>query len=118
MIPALADALAAYRITRLVTTDEITETPRELLVRWAFTRAGWHLEQTEDETVVEAMERFRAEHADPPKLATLVTCRWCTGVWVAFGVVAARRLAPRAWQPVAEALALASAAALVAGLER
>lgn len=115
----LVDALAAYRLTRLVTTDEITEEVRARVVQAAFDRAGVTFEfHPEQELVADALERYRDRYGDPPKLATLVTCRWCTGVWTAFGVVALRRLAPRAWAPVAEALALASAAALVAGLER
>ena len=47
---------------------------------------------------------------EPPKLARLITCRWCAGVWIAAGVVGARSLAPRAWTPVARALALYDAA--------
>jgi hypothetical protein len=63
-------------------------------------------------------EMAMADEADAPKLATLVTCRWCAGVWIAAGVVLARRVAPRQWAPVAEVLAVAAAGTLVAGLER
>jgi hypothetical protein len=54
---------------------------------------------------------------DPPRLATLVTCRWCAGIWIAAGVGLARSVAPRAWSPVARALALSAGAVLLARLE-
>jgi len=50
-------------------------------------------------------------------LATLVTCRWCAGVWIAAGVMVARTAMPRAWQPVSQALALSAAAVLLSRLE-
>jgi hypothetical protein len=67
----------------------------------------------DDATAQEVVESL--DH--PPRLATLVTCRWCAGVWIAGGVAAARRCAPTAWDPVARGLALAAAAVLLAGLE-
>ena len=44
------------------------------------------------------------------RLDVLVNCPWCTGVWVAAGVQAASTFAPRAWRPVARALAVAAIA--------
>lgn len=83
MIPLAVDALAAFRLTRLVTTDRITAGLRD---------------------------RVR-----PDTLAgELVRCSWCTGVWVAFGVVAARRLVPKVWAPIGDALAVAAVVGLVA----
>lgn len=115
VIPGLVvDALAAYRLTRLVTADTITEGPRDAIVRWAYRRAGRPFMADGD---VSWSEIAMADD-DPPKLATLITCRWCTGVWVAAGVVVAREVAPRWWRPVRDGLAIASAAALVAGLEQ
>lgn len=122
MIPTLVvDAVAAYRLTRLVTDDEILHRQREAFIartyRWASPAenavdAGILTGGTWTETAIVDT----ADHA-APKLATLVTCRWCAGIWIGFGVVAARRLAPRAWAPVAEALSVAAAAALLAGFE-
>ena len=114
----LVDAGAAYRLTKLLTDDEITEEPRAALVRRSFAGCGLEYDADENEVALDVVQRYRVEHGPPPKLATLVTCRWCAGVWIGAGVVAARRLAPRAWQPLAEALSLAAAAALVAGLEQ
>lgn len=117
----LVDALAAYRLTRLVTEDTITEGLRREIVAAAYVYDGE--EERGWEGTQQPVSEYVAEHrmdAGPmavPKLADLVTCRWCAGVWVALGVVAARRVAPRAWAPLARALAFSSAAALVAGLE-
>lgn len=85
MIPTLAvDALAAYRLTRLVTRDTITKRHRERIVA----RGG--------------------------PVAELVQCSWCTGMWAAAAVVVARRTVPRAWGPVADALAMAAVVGLIA----
>ncbi len=84
-----ADALAAYRLTRLALDDDLTRTPRDRLV--AYLEDNGH-------------------HA----LVDVLGCYWCASVWVAAGVVAARRLAPRAWDPVARVLSVAAIAALIA----
>lgn len=119
MTSLVVDAVAAYRLTKLVTSDEILHRQREALVRAAYVRAGMG---DSDPTIEfggtwteQAIEDTHTH--DAPRLATLVTCRWCAGVWIAAGVVAARRLAPRAWSPAAEALAASAAAALLAGFE-
>ncbi len=62
-------------------------------------------------------DRPRNAVADLPFLGSVTSCRWCAGVWVGFGVMLARRRFPRAWAPVAEALALSAGAALLARLE-
>lgn len=113
----LVDGLAAYRLTRLVTADVITAGRRDWFISEAYSRAG---AGTHD--VLTAAEQWGWTEAamqddDPPKLATLVTCRFCAGVWVAAGVVLARRVIPRQWAPIADMLAIAAAAALIAGLE-
>ena len=76
------DAAAAYRLTRLVTTDAITQPARDAVA-----------------------DRWPGSHLD-----TLINCPWCTGVWVAAGVQAAALLAPRWWRPTARGLALAAIA--------
>lgn len=117
MIPALlVDAVAAYRLTKLVTDDTITRGPREAVIREAYLRAGHPPEIVEGDDLTE-MAIVDTVEGTAPKIATLVTCRWCAGMWVGAGVIAARRLAPRAWSPVAETLAVAAAAALLAGFE-
>lgn len=111
--PLLVDALAGYRLTKLVTSDVITADLRDRFIARAYARSGRPEPPVEGETWTDqAMDDDVA-----PKPATLFTCRWCAGMWIGFGVVAARRLVPRVWDPVSEALAVSAAAALLARLE-
>ena len=80
----LVDALAVFRLTRLVTRDRILEPVRA-----------------------------RAE-AGPEWLRYLSGCPWCISIHAAVGVVVARRLAPKAWGPLAEVLAFSAVAGLIA----
>lgn len=116
MIPTLlVDAVAAYRLTKLATDDVITAPIRDRLVAAAYRRE--EISVPPDVSVPNDWTAYAIGDPVAPKIATLLTCRWCAGMWIGAGVVAARRLAPRAWAPVAEALAVASAAALLAGFE-
>lgn len=145
MSPAelLADSLAAHRLTRLVTADVITQPLRDRILAWAWrgrrfevvhaaeqrgdipdaglalvcaNRAGGRLQGILPEGAIqEAMKD--GQLGDPPKLATLITCRWCAGVYVAAAVVALRAANPRGWSWAARGLACASAAALWAAIE-
>ncbi len=83
------DALAAYRVTRLLVSDGIVDRQRGAIVDRL--RRGGHR-----------------------KLVELSECPWCIGFWVACGVVAARRAIPRTWAPVAEAFAFSAVSELVA----
>jgi len=103
------DVLATYRLTRLATADTISEPWRRAVLG----RVGLPPAESPGATAQEAVEA----DGDPPRLATLVTCRWCAGVWIAVGVGVARAAAPQVWSPVARALALSAGAALVARLE-
>ena len=104
------DALATYRLTRLATADVISEPARMAVLRKVGAEPA---PGADDPTAQEVVESIK----DPPRLATLVTCRWCAGIWIAAGVAAARHVAPRAWQPVARGLALSAAAVLLAQFE-
>lgn len=115
----VVDALATYRLTRLVTADTILHGPRDRIVEAAYAGVG-RAEYVRSQYAPDAPGDWsEIPPGDPyaPKLASLVTCRWCSGVWVAVAVVALRRLAPRWWAPVAEALAISSAAPLLAAIE-
>lgn len=80
----LLDCAAGFRLTRLLVEDDVLSRPRY----WLAKRSEW--------------------------LGRLLSCPWCVSVWVGFGVVAARRLAPRAWgEVVAPALAVSAATGLV-----
>jgi len=106
----VVDVLATYRLTRLATADVISEPARMAVLRRVGAEPPPGEEDPSAQQVVEAMD-------DPPRLATLVTCRWCAGMWIAGGVALARRAAPGPWDPVARGLALAAAAVLLARLE-
>lgn len=83
----VVDALAVFRVTRLIVEDEIT----------ADLRSAW----------------FERHDPAATKLGYLVTCPWCTGFWVSAAVVAARAAAPKAWNPVAKVLALSAVAGIL-----
>ena len=84
---SVIDALAVYRLTRLITQDELMEPVREFI---------WHNHPPED-----------------TKIGYFITCPWCTSVWIGGAVVVARAVAPRQWDLVARALALSSVAGMI-----
>lgn len=118
---ALLDAIATYRLTRLVTADDLAAVPRDAVVRWSYEHsrdlAGRRRAASGGGAPVEGWSDYAIGDDNPPKLATLVTCRWCASMWLGLGVVAARRLFPRAWAPLASALTYSAGAALLARLE-
>ncbi|MDE1904824.1 MAG: DUF1360 domain-containing protein [Rhodospirillales bacterium] len=79
------DALAVFRLTRLVTADIITDRPR----RWVLEHlgTGWF---------------------------DFVTCAWCVSMWIAGVVVLLTALAPTEWKYVAYVLTLSAVAGLLA----
>ena len=92
-VDLVVDALAAYRITRLVIEDKITEDLR--------TRVH-----------VAALREIE-DPATWSKVKTLLSCPWCVGFWISVGVVGARLAAPRVWRPIATAFALSAAVGLI-----
>lgn len=125
MTPATlaVDALAVYRLTRLVTADSIAEPARSHLIHAAYSVAwGPAAADVLAESITGDPFASWTDHAltdpDVPRLAELLTCRWCAGWWIAVAVTVARRRWPHRWAPVAEALAVAGAAALAGSLER
>lgn len=88
----LLDALAAFRLTRLVTEDAITEPLRKRIVAQSYAAPG----------------------GIGSKVHKLIECPWCAGFWISAGVIVARAAAPRAWEPVARVLALSAAVGLIA----
>lgn len=120
-IDLIVDGIAAYRLTKLVTDDKITEPIRDAIIEAAYRRdkADHRFDPNDYATATGRVKwtEVAEDDEDTPKLATLITCRWCAGTWFGFGIVAARAICPRWWDPVARGLALAAAAALIAGLE-
>lgn len=88
MIDLLVDALAVHRLTRLVVTDDIAARPRAHVMR-SLKAAGYE----------KAMDGLR--------------CEWCSAVWVAAAVTAARAVAPRTWRRTARFLALADLSGII-----
>ena len=106
----LVDVLATYRLTRFATADVLSEPARLAVVRRSSPEA---VAEAPDLSAQEVVEQLK----EPPRLATLVTCRWCAGIWIAAGVTVARLAAPKAWAPVANGLALSAGAVLLARYE-
>lgn len=107
------DFLATYRLTRLATADVISEPARHSIVTRLLGTRHARPPATPEQTAQELIDSID----DPPKLARLITCRWCAGMWIAGGVVLARAVAPKAWDPIAKGLAFSAGAALLAGFE-
>lgn len=125
MIDLLLDVVAAYRLTKLVTDDVITQHTRDEIIRHAYEAEPEHhdvarslIAEGHDVRKPRGWQQLVELDDDPPKMATLITCRWCAGMWIGAGVVLARRVAPRSWDVAARALTLSAGSALVAGLER
>lgn len=93
------DALAVYRLTRLITEDTFPPVRR---FREAVIRRY---------TAVVAQGPGTVE--DPGWQAELIQCPWCASVWLAAGVTAARWVLPSAWSFVAWLLALSAVASIV-----
>lgn len=124
----ILDAIAAYRLTKLATDDVVTAPIRDRIIKRAYRRRygvsppNFLRESPPPDPYELPTGRYdwtamAIDDLDPPKLATLVTCRWCASVHIAFGIIVARRVAPRWWPPIARAFTYASAAALLARLE-
>lgn len=114
----LVDALAVYRLSRLVSADLITFEVREQIIRELYAARG----DRDARTIAPAMDREWTRRAledgpEAPKLAQLIVCRWCTSMWLGAGVLAARRLAPRAWRPASYVLAWSAVAGLAGIVE-
>lgn len=123
MIDLATDALATYRLTRLVSADLITLAPRNRIIRALYAARGDRQardEQTEGAPAADTdwTGLAIAHGPDAPKLAQLIVCRWCASIWIAAAVTVARHTMPRQWAPVARLLACASAAGLLAARER
>jgi hypothetical protein len=109
-MPLVIDVLATYRLTRIVTADVISEPARMALLRRVGAQPPPGSDDLTSQQIVESLKH-------PPRLATLVTCRWCAGIWIAGGVTVARAVAPKHWGAVARGLALSAGAVLLARLE-
>ncbi len=117
----VVDAVAVHRLTHLVTQDVIADPVRERWVEAAYAGAG-RCEQAranlDPGSVTPWADYALAEGDRAPKLAVLVSCKWCTSIWCALLAVLARRAVRPVWDPLARLLALSSAGTLLSGLEQ
>lgn len=86
-VALIVDALAVFRLVRLVLADVILDRPRDWLI---------------------ARSRRKAS-----TLAYFLSCAWCTSIWLAAGAVSARLLLPQLWAPIAVGLALSAVASVL-----
>jgi hypothetical protein len=85
------DALAAYRLTRLLTVDTLP--PAETAREWVKERARQH---------------------QLPAVVELLECPWCIGFWISLGVVVGRAGFGRRWDPAARTLAVSTVVGIIA----
>lgn len=104
----VVDVAAAWRITRLVTRDALTEGLRKKVERWDRARS--------DLPTVRARYGEDITEMGGP-VAYLVHCPYCVSMWVALGVALARRLAPLQWDRAARVLATSAAVCWLAERE-
>lgn len=82
-------ALAAYRLTHVITTDAIADGFRE----WVWSK-----------------------YPPETKIGYLITCNWCTGLWVSVLFVAGILLLPQMTFVVSLVLAISAAIGLLSAL--
>ena len=81
-------ALATYRLTRLITTDEISAPIRDKI--------------------------WKAHPPEKSRLGYALTCNWCSSVYAASALQISRMIAPRTTTTVETILALSAVAGLLA----
>lgn len=73
-------ALASYRVTRLITTDTLTDGWRYSVLRW-FPPAQGPMLDPAGNAIPGSVETI------PSWPVKLINCTWCTGIWVALVAV-------------------------------
>ncbi|MCM3690188.1 DUF1360 domain-containing protein [Neobacillus niacini] len=96
--------LACFRLTRLIVFDKITEFLRQPF----FDEIA---EENEDGTV----EVYYLPKSTPIKkfIGELLSCYWCTGVWISAGVVTGYFFLPALFVPIILVFAVAGMAAFL-----
>ena len=91
------DALAVYRLTKLVIDDELTSELREM----AFAKLD----------VARASDRIPKRLID--KTEYWLTCPWCASWWAAVALFALRRYSPGTYRLVSETLAMSAVTGVI-----
>ncbi len=77
--------LAAFRLTRLIVFDKITE-----FIRKPFFEETVEVDKEGNEIVYYSVKEKGLKHF----LGELLSCHWCTGIWVSIGLVLFNHYAP------------------------
>ena len=96
--------LACFRLTRLIVFDKITESLRQPF-----------FDEIEEENEVGTIEVYYLPKATPIKkfIGELLSCYWCTGVWVSSTLVVGYLLIPVVFVPIILIFAVAGLAAIL-----
>ena len=97
----ILDALAVFRLTRLVVADSITAPVRTWLIGSTYDGQPRYPDGSRD---------ARAKRL---RLAVFLGCPWCVSPYVAGGVVALQATAPTVWQYAAAVLGFSAVAGLL-----
>jgi hypothetical protein len=97
-------ALASFRLTRLIVFDKITEFLRDPF-----------FDEVEEENDDGTLEVYYLPKGTPIKkfIGELLSCYWCTGVWVSASVVVGYLQLPVVFVPIILVLAVAGLAAIL-----
>jgi hypothetical protein len=100
-------ALASFRLTRLFVFDKITE-----FIRNPF------FEEMEDVNELGTVEVYYVPKGTPVKkfIGELLSCYWCTGVWISAAVVGGYFFLPVIFVPIILVFAVAGLGAIVEAL--
>ena len=98
----ILDALAVFRLTRLVITDTILASVRQRLLG---SRPGITMDQ--------GVHAQRIMVASRPRLAEFLGCPWCVSIYAAVLVTACQALAPAIWLYPSAVLAFSAVAGLL-----
>ncbi|GIN19209.1 MAG TPA: DUF1360 domain-containing protein [Bacillus bacterium] len=97
-------SMAVFRLTRLLVYDQITE--------WIRSPFMDEYEEKNDEGKTEVY-LLPKEEGLRGWMGALLSCFWCTGIWVSIGLFLMRYYIPVLYKPVVIVLAVAGLAALV-----
>jgi hypothetical protein len=97
----VVDALAIYRLTRLATTDQITEEVRELILQEISTLSNVGV--LSEKTV--------------KKITYLAYCDWCMSIWAASLALILKTYTPDLWKNIRFVLATSAVAGLISSYQ-
>lgn len=105
----LINALAAFRLARLVVADDVPPMPRvrDVILRRAMAR--WRKRH-----LPHGADRTRDLYGDEPPVATLISCMWCSGWWVALAVSVLALVAGPWWYLLGAPLAVSAVVGIAA----